>query len=109
MLQHVYQNRKLRQNVTQFDAYIAAPATGSLTLPASGRFCLVATSAAAEGTLAVTIVNSATTTISVHAMLVNDSIVIDNIQAFSQVTVQAGFDLLLDTGLGIYKKVIGGA
>lgn len=107
MLQ-VYKRRKNRQNVTEFNAYIAAPATGSLTLPASGRFCLVATSAAVEGTLAATIVNDKTILMNVPAMLVGESINIDHIQAFSQVTIEAGFDLYIDTGLGIYKLVIQG-
>lgn len=109
-MEQVYKHRKERQNVTEFEAYIQAPATSSLTLPSSGRFCLVATSEATAGSTALSIVNNDPSTITVVNNLPIGTIInVDHIQADSLVTISTGWDLLLDTGLGNYKKIAGGA
>ena len=108
-MKQVITHRKERQDVTEFDAYVQTPAAGSLTLPSSGRFCLVATSAATAGVTALTITNDKTTTIApVTNLDIGATIPVDHIPFDSLVTVAAGWDLLLDTGLGNYKKIVGG-
>jgi len=96
--------RRLRQNVTAFEAYVAEPFTSSLKLPANARLALRATSSASLGTLAATIQGSSVRQIRSPSMQAGEYIRF-YAEKDSNVVLQTNFELYLDTGLGRFIKI----
>lgn len=100
--------RQYRQNFSAFGSLIAAPATTTTKLPASGRFLVVSRAGAAAGTLAVSVTSTTNSTIKVKALDAGAGQQIDFLPKDGVVTSSAGFDLKVDSGNGKYFKVCGG-
>lgn len=100
--------RKARQAISGFKLLIAAPVVGAVVLPASGCFALRSNVASVPGTVAATIVGATTRTIKTLNMDAGNTLTVDHIERGCVVTPSAGFDLLLDTGLGVLVKISGG-
>lgn len=101
-------DNKQRRRIGAFKAVIVAPATGSLRLPAGGRFALLSKAGVASGTVAATVAGSTLRTIKTLDMAAGQHLALDHIEANTVVTISAGFDLLLDIGLGTFAKIAEG-
>lgn len=106
--QVIAKNRKGRQNRTAFAALIDTPAVGAVTLPAGARLALKSVAGATAGTTAATIAGISNRTIKTPALAAGESMTLDYVERAAVVTPAAGFEVLLDTGLGRFSK-IGGA
>lgn len=106
--QVIAKNRKERQNRTAFAALIDTPAVGAVTLPAGARLALKSVAGATAGTTAATISGTSNRTIKTPALVAGESMTLDYVERAAVVTPAAGFEVLLDTGLGRFAK-IGGA
>ena len=106
--QVIAKNRKERQNRTAFAALIDTPAVGAVTLPAGARLALKSVAGATAGTTAATIAGTSNRTIKTPALTAGESMTLDYVERAAVVTPAAGFEVLLDTGLGRFAK-IGGA
>lgn len=106
--QVIAKNRKGRQNRTAFAALIDTPAVGAVTLPAGARLALKSVAGATAGTTAATIAGTSNRTIKTPALAAGESMTLDHVERAAVVTPAAGFEVLLDTGLGRFAK-IGGA
>ena len=106
--QVIAKNRKERQNRTAFAALIDTPAVGAVTLPAGARLALKSVAGAIAGTTAATIVGTSNRTIKTPTLAAGESMTLDYVERAAVVTPAAGFEVLLDTGLGRFAK-IGGA
>lgn len=106
--QVIAKNRKGRQNRTAFAALIDAPAVGAVTLPAGARLAFKSVAGATAGTTAATIAGTSNRTIKTPALAAGESMTLDYVEYAAVVTPAAGFEVLLDTGLGRFSK-IGGA
>lgn len=93
-----------RRNVSLFAELLKTPATGSVTLPAGGRFAIQA-SVDTQPASAAVVTGPADRDLDVPAMVANDIHVIDWLERASVVTMQPGFNLLLDTGLSEFHVV----
>ncbi|MFA7175013.1 MAG: hypothetical protein WC340_16695 [Kiritimatiellia bacterium] len=107
--QQLQKARKVRQNISAFKRLIAAPASGAVVLPASGRFALRSNAPSTPDTVAAIIVGANTRTIKTLAMSAGTRMTLDHIERGCVVTPSANFDLLLDTGFGVFVKIAGGA
>lgn len=106
--QVIAKNRKERQNRTAFAALIDAPAVGAVTLPAGARLALKSVAGATAETTAATIAGTSNRTIKTPVLVAGESMTLDYVERAAVVTPAAGFEVLLDTGLGRFAK-IGGA
>ena len=106
--QVIAKNRKGRQNRTAFAALIDAPAVGAVTLPAGAKLAFKSVAGATAGTTAATITSARNRTIKTPALAAGESMTLDYVERVAVVTPAAGFEVLLDTGLGRFAK-IGGA
>lgn len=104
----IAKQRKERQNATAFDKVVAVPVVGAITLPASARLAFRSVAGAISGTTAATVAGATTRTIKTPAMNAGSIIVLDHAERDSVVTPAAGFEVLVDIGLGRFVK-IGGA
>lgn len=104
----IAKTRKERQNVSAFKALLANPAVGAFSLPANARLAFRSVAGAAAGTTAATLVGTSTRTIKTPVLAAGEFMTLDNAERDTVVTPSAGFEVLLDTGLGKFKK-IGGA
>ena len=101
--------RRARQNVKAFKALLTTPATGAFKLPANARLAFQSVAGAAQGDPVATLVSTATRNIECPLILSAGAyFVLDNAEIGTTVTPVAGWNVLLDTGLGVFKK-IGGA
>jgi hypothetical protein len=100
--------RKLRQNLSAFADLISAPASGSVTLPANGRFAFVAVGAKVAGTPIADLVGPSNRSIASPAMADGEALVLDNAERATVVTVHAGFDLYVTDKLNTMFKICGG-
>lgn len=109
--------QKDRQDRAQFAALVATPAVGTFQMPANGRIRFVATAGAVAGTLAATLVGpyrnqageSVDREIKTPELPVGGSVKLDRIEEGVQVQAEAGFDVQLDTGLAVWRKIAEGA
>lgn len=106
--QVIAKNRKGRQNRTAFAVLINTPAVGAVTLPAGARLILKSVASATAGTTAATIAGTSNRTIKTPALAAGESTPLDYVERAAVVTLAAGFELLIDIGLGRFAK-IGGA
>lgn len=100
--------QRIRRNLSAFKALIDTPASSTAQLPANGRFAIRSTAGNAAGTLALTIVTNRTINIYTKVLISGQIQIVDNIQKAAVVTVETGFDLLLDIGMGKFIPVING-
>lgn len=107
--QVIAKHRKERQNRTAFDALLASPSTGAITLPASARLALRSTAGALAGATAATITSSANRTIKTPVLAAGESMPLDYVERGAVVTPSSGFEVLLDIGLGRFEKIGEGA
>lgn len=113
--------RRQRQDVSAFNALIAEPATGDFDMPANGRIRFIATAGAAAGDTAATLTggfvqygdedgvltreNVSTREIKTPEMVAGQAVVIDRIERGVNVDAETGFDVEVDTGLGVWKQI----
>ncbi|HWV46418.1 MAG TPA: hypothetical protein VN039_10450 [Nitrospira sp.] len=98
--------RRERQNVAFFKTLLATPATGAFKLPANARLAFQSVAGAAQGTAAATLVGASTRNIACPTALVaGDYFVFDNAEIGTTITPSAGWNVLLDVGLGVFKKI----
>jgi len=107
--QVIAEHRKERQNVTAFAALVASPVTGAVTLPAGARLAFRSVAGATAGTTAATIAASTNRTIKTPALAAGESMTLDYVERAAVVTPAAGFEVLLDIGLGRFTKIGEGA
>jgi hypothetical protein len=101
--------QRKRQDVSAFKAYVASPAAVTITLPASGRFALRSRAGSIAGATAATTVGPSNRTLKVPALVAGAQHVVDHLERATVVTLSAGFDLALDTGLGVFAVIAEGA
>lgn len=94
--------RKGAQDVTSFRSYISAPALTTIKLPANGRLMFINRSVGTVGALAG---SAGGRTFHTQTTRKTDFV---NVERSVTVTVAAGFDLYIDTGLAQLKKIAGG-
>lgn len=110
LLRHNYLRRQMeRRDREQFAALIATPAVGSFRMPANGRMRFVATAGAAAGDLAATLTGSAVRLIRTPLLAAGGSVKIERIEHSTTVDPEAGFDVELDVGQGVWRKIAEGA
>lgn len=105
--------RKERQDFSAFAALVAEPATAEFSLPANGRFRVVATAGAAEDELACTLTGCYVNQdkepvqreIQTPELDAGGYVTLDRLERGVVVTLEAGFELWVDAGLGRFVKV----
>ena len=110
-----YKHRKGRQNVSAFSALITTPAAVEVVLPANGRFRFVATAGAIAGELAATLTGSyvdqdkqpVQRLIQTPVLAAGGYVTLDQLERGVTVTLEASFELWVDTGLGRFSKIAG--
>lgn len=102
-----YKARKERRNVSAFVALIDTPATAEVVLPANGRFRVVATAGAVAGTLACTVTGSTERLIQTPLLAAGGYVTLDQLERGVTVSLEASFELWVDTGLGRFSKIAG--
>lgn len=126
---HVRKQRKLRQNVTSFAALIATPETDTVVLPAGARLSIPYPDETDPELLLATAVGAFTSaedrtpadrelkTRPLTEAEIDDEIetlsagrlVIDWLEKGVEVTLESGFELYVDIGLGRWRKIAEGA
>lgn len=115
---HTYRRRqKDRANRSQFASLVATPAVGPFTMPANGCIRFVATAGATAGNLAATLVgpfyNQAKEKIDreirTPALAAGGYVKLDRIEEGVQVEAETGYDVQLDVGQGVWRKIAEGA
>ncbi len=107
--QVIAEHRKERQNVTAFAALVASPVTGAITLPAGARLAFRSVAGTSAGATAATIAASTNRTIKTPTLAAGESMMLDYVERAAVVTPAAGFEVLLDIGLGRFAKIGEGA
>lgn len=93
-----------------FRALLASPVVGAVVLPAGARVFFVSGSDQTAGTTCGTIDHMAVTrTIKTPALTAGTRRPCGYLEAKTKVTPAVGFDLLIDTGLNVLKKIAGGS
>jgi hypothetical protein len=108
-----YKRRKERQDYSAFAALVDEPATAEFALPANGRFRVVATLGSIEDELACTLTgpyidenrDPVQRLIQTPELAVNGYVQLDRLERGVTVTLEPGFELWVDAGLGRYVKV----
>jgi hypothetical protein len=104
-----YKHRKARQDVSSFAALIATPVVGPVSLPAGARIGFMSPTPRVEGTTAGTMVGPSNRTIQTPTLLAGQRVVIDRAERATVVEPAAGFELQIDTGLGVWRTISTGA
>lgn len=97
--------RKQRQDVSAFKGLMAAPASDAITLPANARIAFRSIDGSSAGTTAATLVGPSVRTIKTPALAAGEFALLDFAERGTVVTPEAGFEILLDTGLGKFVKI----
>lgn len=105
--QIIEERRRERQNIAEFRSLVASPAVGAVTMPANARLAFRSTAGAAAGTTAATIAGPSTRTIKTPTLSAGGVTRLECAEVGSVVTPAAGFDVLLDSGLGKLNKIAG--
>lgn len=101
--------RRRRADVSSFAALVAAPVVGSVTLPANARLGFRRPSGiVAAGTLIATLTGPTTREIRAPALAANEIHVLDYTERGTVVTPAFSFDVLIDSGLGVWRKIAEG-
>lgn len=108
-LLQVHQKRKERANVLAFNPLIATPATGDFPMPANGRIRFVSGAGCAAGTTAATLTGASDRTIKTPLLASGGVVKLDHVEKDVVVTPSAGFDVEVDCGCGIWRKIAEGA
>lgn len=90
---------------SEYSALIETPATVPFTLPTSAHLAVRSTAGNASGALAFTAVGASTRLAHVRALGVNGVQRVGCFQAGAEVTLEAGFELLVDIGLGRLRLI----
>lgn len=110
VLRSLYQKKQTeRRNRSLYASLIEDPTESEITLPANGRFAFLATASHDAGETVCTVAGPSDRTIVCKAMASGAYQKLDGLERGSVVTVSAGFDMLLDMGLGVYVKIAEGA
>jgi hypothetical protein len=110
--------RRQRADVSSYSALIASPATTTVVLPASGRIGIYTESAQAADTTAATLSGAfrvrtteglgAVTDKVIKTPLIGDEggrVVIDRLEKGVSITVEAGFVVQVDIGMGAWRTI----
>lgn len=114
---HNHRRRKERSHRRQFAALIETPVVGAFQMPADGRIRFVATAGAAAGDLAATLVgafydeerNKIDRLIKTPELDAGGYVKLDRVERDVEVTAETGFDVELDVGQGVWRKIAEGA
>lgn len=101
--------QKERANRSAFGALIAEPAVGSVKLPANGRIGLRSATGADAGETAALLEGPSSRTIQTPVMVAGTVLTIDRLERGTVVNAEAGFDVVIDVGLGVWVKIGEGA
>ena len=93
---------RARRDRSAFRELVATPLSGTLTLPANGQFSVRSLPGCAEGTPCCTI---GARDIASRSLEAGEVMGLGWFERGTTITVLAGFELLLDMGLGRYKVV----
>lgn len=99
------EERSDRQDRSKYKTLLATPALTTVTLPANAQFCFKAIGIAADGATVATITGPTNRTIKTKALVAGGFTNTIYLQRASVVTLNSNFDLMLNIGLGKYKKV----
>lgn len=97
--------RRERQDYHVFAALVAEPATAPFSLPANGRFRVVATLGALAGDLACILTSSVEREIRTPLLTAGGYVSLNRVERAVVITLEPGFELWVDAGLGRYVKV----
>lgn len=97
--------RKERANRDAFAALIATPAVAPFALPANARLAFRAVGVKLAGVAVATLEGPTTRNIVSPAMVSGELLVVDRAERGAVVTVAAGFEALVDTGLGRWSQI----
>jgi hypothetical protein len=97
-----HQKRKAKQDLSAFKARLASPTAGNFSLPANARLAIRSVAGCAAGTSIVTI---GSRTIKAPALAAGGVHPIGYFERGKAVSPIAGFEMLVDTGLGRYGKI----
>lgn len=101
----VVNKQKSRQNVSAFRSLLTTPASGAVTLPAGARLAFQKATSTLAGVTAATIVAKTTRTIKTPVLAANELLTLDYAERGAVITPGTGFAVLIDVGLGVYKKI----
>lgn len=101
--------QKLRQDVAKFAALIATPAVGVFAMPANGRIRFVATAPSAEGDPIASLTGANDRLIGSPGLDIGEYLKLDRVERAVSVDTEAGFDVEVDTGLNVWRKIAEGA
>lgn len=102
-------SRKLRQDRSEFKSLRSSPVTGPVTMPANCRLYIKSVSGAVAGVTAASIVGPTNRTIKTPVMQAGELMLLGYVERASVVTLSTGFELLMDSGLGVFDKIAQGA
>jgi hypothetical protein len=97
--------RRERANVTAFNALITTPEDGEFTMPANGRIRFVSVEGCAAGTTAATLTGAKTRTIKTPLLEAGGVVRLDHVERGVVVTPEAGFQVELDCGFGVWRTI----
>lgn len=99
--------RQEKTNGIKFSNLILVPATTTVKLPASASFVLKSAGGCSSGTLALLYTNSSgAKTVKAPLLVAGGCTPSFYLEKDITVTISAGFSLLIDIGMGIYKTVL---
>lgn len=101
--------RKVRQALSKHKAALASPPLTTFIIPATALFALVRPIGGAATGAAMTIAGPSARTIGAPALATGERHMIGKLERGSVVSLNAAFDLYINTGLGTYKRVARGA
>lgn len=101
-------SRKERQDASAFSTLIATPAPGFFRMPAKGRLKIVSLLGCIAGSTMATITGSSIRTIKSPLLTVGGYLILDNVDASAIVDPPANFDVYVDIGLNVFRKVCTG-
>lgn len=119
---NVYKHRRQRQDFSAFAALVETPAVVPFSLPAAGRFRVVATAGAVAGELAATLTGTYTDRdpesvtygesvdreIRTPVLAAGGYVTLDKLERAVGIDLEAGFELWVDAGLGRFVKIAEG-
>ena len=97
-----------RRRLSAFKELIESPASQTAKLPADGRFAVRSNSGTIAGALALTVVSTRTFNVYTKTLISGQMQLVDNLPKDCVVTVEEGFSLMFDIGIGKFVPIING-
>lgn len=97
--------QRIRRDGKKFRALIAVNDDATVTLPANARVSFVSVAGCSAGTTAAVLTGPHTRTIKTKLLAAGQRVVIDRVERGTLVTLQAGFQAYIDSGLGKWRRI----